>query len=649
MISFFRRFINSRFGVIITLGVLGIIAVAFALGDITNVSGSRNVTGGNVAEVGGTQIPEGELRNRAQQAFSAYRQQQPQLDMAGFVAQGGVAAVLARIVDGMALEKFANQVGMYVGKRAVDGEIASIPAFQGIDGKFSQTTYDQTLQQQRITDRQLRDDIARDTLSRHLLAPTIGASQVPDQVALPYASLLLERRRGTVAFIPSSAIPQAKAPTDAEVQQWYTRQRARYTIPERRTIRYAVVRAADVIATAKPTDADIAQAYKQQSARFAATEKRTLAQVILPDQASANALATKVKGGTAIGDAARASGLEPTTLTGVEKAAFAQAANAAAADAAFGAAQGAVVGPVRTPLGWAVIRVDTIEQVAGKTLDQARAELTEEVAKIKGAQALADLHDRLDTAAADNATFDEIVGDAKLTAQTSPAVTAAGVDPLAATPAAPDPLLAPLAQAAFMAEPGDSPQIIPVAPDGSFAVVAIGQVVPSAPRPLAEIRQRVVADLVADRGFQQARTYAQQVVAAADKGTALPQALQATKLMLPAPQPVNASRAELARAGQQLPAPIQMMFSMAAKRAKLLEAPNREGWFVVQLDNIQSGNAAGNQPLIVSTRRGLGGVSGRELAEQFTTAVRKHVGVERNEAAIAKVRTELSGGAAPAN
>ena len=39
------------------------------------------------------------------------------------------------------------------------------------------------------------------------------------KLALPYASLLLERRQGQIALIPAAAVPAGPAPTDAEVQE----------------------------------------------------------------------------------------------------------------------------------------------------------------------------------------------------------------------------------------------------------------------------------------------------------------------------------------------------------------------------------------------------------------------------------------------
>lgn len=646
MLSFFRRITKSKLGIPITLGILAVIALAFAAGDINNVRNGSN-TAGTAVTVGKTAISEADLRSRVRTAFDNARQQSPGLTMEAFVTQGGFDSVVERAVNELALQQFAQNVGMAASKRAVDGEIASVPAFQGFDGKFSQTNYDNLLKQQGLTDKGIREDIARGMLSRQLIAPTSGASQVPSQLALPYASLLLERRQGTVAYIPVTAIAGGAQPTDADLQTYYTRQRARYLIPERRVVRYAVVKAADVAANAKPTPAEIAQAYNQNRARFAASERRALTQVVLADQAAAAALAAKVKGGSSMADAARTAGLEASSVPAGDKAAIGAATSAAIADAAFGASQGSVLGPLRSPLGWHVVRVDSIQPVAGKSLAEATPELTAELGKVKAQEALAAIHDKLDDAIGGNATFDEVISDGKLAAQTTRPLTATGIDPTAPT-AQQDPMLQRLAQAAFAAEPGDSPQLVQTDADGSFAIVGIGTVVPAAPPPLAQIRDQVARDFVIDRNLRAARALATAAVAKINGGTPLAAALQGTGVKLPPAQTLNATRAELARQGGQLPPPVALMFSMAAKRAKMLEAPNRGGYFIVYLDAIQSGNAAGNPALVKSAQQGLGGVSGRELSEQFAAAVRKAVDVKRNEAVLSRLRAELSGAGVPA-
>ncbi|MDR6147059.1 peptidyl-prolyl cis-trans isomerase D [Sphingomonas sp. SORGH_AS870] len=642
MLSFFRRIINSKAGVVVTFIVLGVIAIAFAAGDVSNISGmAGGLTGSSVAKVGDAKITANDLRTAAQNEVAAYRQEQPTFDMAQFMAAGGFEGVLQREITGLSLEQFGKDQGMVVSRRLIDGQIASIPAFRGPNGQFDPALYQQLLAQRKMTDVQVRTDLERTLFAQQLTVPTIGATQMAMQMALPYASLLLEKRGGEVGFIPTRLVPTGPAPSDGDIQAFYTRNVQRYTLPERRVVRYALVTPAAIAAKATPSEAEIARYYQSNQSRYAAAEKRDVTQVIVADQAGANALAAKAKGGTSLADAARAAGLEASVQKGLDKAAYAALASAPVADAVFAAAKGTVVGPVRGTLGFVVARVDGVTQVPGKTLAQVRPEIVAELTKQKQAAALGEMRNAIEDSLSGNATFEEVVADRKLQAQTTPAVTAQGTAPDA--PAfQPTPEQRAMITAAFTAEEGDAPQLVPVGQDGGFAIVGVGQIQRSAPRPLAQVRAQVLADLNADRARAAARKLANAVLAKVNKGMPMAQALKETGLAVPPVRPIAASRRDLA-AAQNTPAaaPLALLFSMPQNKARTLEAPQNEGWYILRVTKIEAGNATGNDAAIRAARGDIGRLVGREYVSQFARAVRDTLGVKTDPKAIAKVRSEL--------
>ncbi len=641
MLGFFRRIINSRVGVIVSGLVLGIIALAFALGDITGLR-STGITGSSVASVGGEKVSEQELTERSQSELRAAQQNNPGVDMAQFVNAGGVDSVLNRIVNGLALAEYGKQQGMVVSRALVGSELRNIPALQGPTGKFDQAIYEQVLARNRLTDAQVQGDIARETMVQFLVRPQLGASQVPASLALPYASLLLERRAGDVAMIPSTGVGSGAAPTEKELQEWYGRNTARYSVPERRVMRYAIVTPEAVKARATPTDADIAKAYNGDKARWAARQTRTVSLVTVLDQNAANALAAKVRGGASVADAARAAGLEARKLEGQDKGALTQATSTAVADAAFAAATGGVIGPVRGPIGFVVGKVDGVAQVPGKSLAEARGTLVEELTKSKTAEALNGIREALEGAIGDNANFSELVADQKLNAATTPPLTAAGTDP--ANPAyKPDPALAPILSAGFQSEEGDDPQVVQTGPDGSFALVALDRVVRAAPRPFAQVRDQVIVDVADDRARRAARAAATKVLAAVNGGKTLQQALSEAKVVGGEVDQVVAARAQI-NADPRGPNPVlALLFSMKGGTAKMLESPDGKGWLIVKLNQISPGDAAKVPPVVASTRQDLGRFVGAEYAQQFTEAVKAKLKVTRNPEAIAKVKATLNG------
>lgn len=645
MLSFFRRMISHPLGAAIALGFVALLGLAFVLSDRSGLSGTASSVpkGDVVVKVGKKTISVAELQSAVQRDMEGYRQQRPSLTMAEFVAGGGYEATLERLIDSTAFRQYAESQGMVVGKPAIDAMIAAQPGLTGTDGKFSQAKYEQVLRQVGTTDAEVRLQFNDQILVGQLWQSPLKASQVPQQLALPYASLLLEKRSGSVGFIPTQAIAPGAPPSDAELATYYARNVSRYRVPERRVIRYALVNAATVAAQAAPTDAEIAASYTAQSVKYAAADVRTIVQVVVADQAAATALAAKVKSGTPIEQAARAAGLDPVTVTDTQKAAYAAQTSPAIADAAFGGKAGDVAGPLRAPLGFLVLKVAKQHLRPATTLAAATPEIRAALVKQKSGALLTDKRNAFEDALS-KGTFDGIVAQQHLTPVTTPALLPGGQT--IETPAAkPDPAIAPIVAAGFAAHAGDTPQTVPLGQDGSFALVQLARIVPAAPRPLADIRAAVAHDFLLERAERGARQVAATVVAAANKGMPIAAALAATRLKLPPLKPVNAPRAALMANPRGVPAPLALFFAMPANTTKLLEAPDNAGYYIIHLDTITPGDARGNARVIAGTQGDIAGVIGREYVAQFGKAVQQAVGTTRNAAAIARLKAQLLGGA----
>ena len=374
MISLIRSFFQSKLGVGLTLAFLALIALAFAASDITGSSFGGVAGGDRAASVGGESIGTGELSQAVSNAFENARQQDPTLTMQRFVASGAIRGVLDSMIDRSAIYAFGKDVGILASDALIGSELAKIPAFLGPDGNFNEGLYRQVIAQQRLSDAQVRDDIAQGLVAKQVLVPVAFGSVAPRDLARRYAELSRERRKGAIGFVPAEAFAPKGAPADAALTAYYRANAARYTIPERRTIRYATF-GADAATNARgPTDAEIQQAYAANRAEYAPSETRSITRVIVPTEAAAKALATEVQRGKALEAAARAKGLLPGKASVTEQALSGQA-SAAVARNVFAAAQGTIAAPARGPLGWYVVRVDGITQNRGKTLAEARPEL----------------------------------------------------------------------------------------------------------------------------------------------------------------------------------------------------------------------------------------------------------------------------------
>jgi len=629
------------------LGLFALIMLAFIVtgvgvgggGGISNLAGG---TGGGVAKVGSYAISDVEVERRAKVALDAARQENPTLDMASFVAQGGVESVTEQLINGRAVEAFADANGLVASKRLVDGQIASIPAFNGPTGTFDRNTFLNVLAQRKINEAELRQDFAREALTRQLLVPISGATRMPVNLVTPYAALLVERRDGHVAPVPSSAFANGAAPTDAQLAAFYQANLKSYTVPERRVIRYAVFDRTAVAAQAVPTEAEIAADYKSNAASYQGSQLRGLTQAIIADQASANAVLARIKGGQSFAEALKPLGLEPLTVVPTSRADMTKAAGAAIADAAFTGKKGDLAGPVRSSLGFVVFRIDQIVDKPGKTLEQARAEIITRVAAKKSSDLLADKVGKMQDAIDGGSTFDDVAKANGISVSQSPPLTATGSDPDNAAYKLP-PEFSAMVRDAFGAEPDDDAQVATLA-DGKFALWKLDRVVASAPRPLAQIRQGVANDFIADRAKTAAKRVAQGIMDAVNSGKPLDQAVAAAGVKLPPVQVMGGRRLEILRDQGKAPPPLALMFAMQKGRAKLLQAPNNGGWLVVTVDKVEPGNLAEAPGLIGTVQQALSGSARDEYVQQFMTAVKSQVGVKRDASKIVAIKRSLAGG-----
>jgi len=206
--------------------------------------------------------------------------------------------------------------------------------------------------------------------------------------------------------------------------------------------------------------------------------------------------------------------------------------------------------------------------------------------------------------------------------------------------------LAPALKTGFELEPNDPPEIVTLPDNQGYAMVSPGQVDPAAPAPLATVHDQVANDWIASKATDRARAVAVQVEAKVEHGMPLDQAMKESGVPLPPVHPLAARRIQLANAQGQIPAPLKILFSLAQGKSRMFPDPEGRGFLIVKVDKIVPGNIMTQPALIGQMESELQQGISEEYARQFLAAMRKEMGVERNDAAIRaeKARLVSSGG-----
>jgi len=636
------------------LAVGAIVITGFGTGGMGGLPSAGQAGGETLVEVGGEEVDSTELEQLVRRRFQVAQQQNPELDFGRFLAEGAFEGILNETVIGRALWAFGRANGITVTDRMIDRVIANVPEFRNFAGQFDEATYRQTLDAQNLSEAQLRREIANYLMQRQLQLPIGMATRMPESVAVQYASLMLERRRGSIGMIRSDAMTAGYAPSNQEVAAYFQRNRTRYTVPERRVLRYALIGREQVAAAATPSEQEIEAYYRQNSARYAGSETRTLQQVVLPSEAAARRFVQRAGGGANFAAAAQQAGFGATdiALGQQSREQYGNLTNSEAANAVFSAQQGAVVGPLRSELGWHVVRVESINRANARPLDAVRGEIATELTRRKIADALVALVARIEEKIDEGASFEDIVRAERLTMAETPAITGAGQAPGVQWQAPAE--LRPLLRTAFQVDPEDpAPAVETIAPNERYAFLSVARVIPAAVPPLAQIAAQVRADVVRQTGFERARTLAQRLADRINSGVPPARAFAEAGVRLQPPTPLDLRRLDLARS-REVPPVMSMFLSVPQGRARTLEGPNRGGWYVVHVAQRTPGQAScpANLPpaqqqqhegclLIQAARQEFSARAGSEYTEQFARAVQNGLDTRRNEPAIARLRQRL--------
>lgn len=641
MISSIRSLINSKLGALIALLFVGMIAIAFALGDVTGSGSFGGLSGGNVARVGDRNITLGELNDALDNRLRAERQNNPTLDMANFVESGGLDSTLEQLINRYALAEFGTRYGVAVSDRLIGSEIRKLPGAMGLDGKFSAEAFRAFAQQIGVSEQAIRDDITQNLFAQQIIPAAASGPAAPDSMVLPYASLVLEQRSGQVASVPSTAFFPPNPPSEAVLTKYYNDNAAKFTIPEKRAISYAIFDKSIIAARAKPTEADIAAYYKANAAKYAASQTRNISQVIVPTEAAAKSVVAQVTAGKSLADVANGLGLAVTTMNNVAKANLAGTASPAIADAVFAAAKGTVAKPARGKLGWAVVRVDAINQVAAKSLAAARAEIETELTKTRSEEMLTEMTAEIEDAFADGSTITDMAKQNGLKVETSPKLLANGQN--TSNPGyKPIPEMQVILPAAFQLDTNGEAQLVELVPGEKFAMIAVADFDEAAPPPLADVRPIVQQQWALAEGAKGARAAAERIRKAIDAGQPLQAALTAANIQGAQVESIKGTRADLSRQGQQIAPPIAMMFAMKKGTAKILQGGGNRGWYVVYLTDVVKGDARGNAEMLRARKQEISGLLQTEYGAQLIAAAAKDVGVKKNDDGIAELRTRLT-------
>ena len=468
-----------------------------------------------------------EFRERFEQVRQQERAQQGEaFDNKAFESVDNKRKVLESMIDERLMRLAASESGIQVPAAAIRREIQSIPEFH-VDGRFNEQKYVSMLgslnppQTPLSFQQRVRDDLLRNALVGKVALSAFTPRAEADRML----ALWFERRDVSAVRIPRAA--DTAPVSDAEIAARYKSNERDYRAPATVAMEYIEIDRAKV--TPKPvTEADLRARYAAERSKFGEAEQRLVSHILVPvsgsgaaaDKAAqdkAAALATQARGGADFAALARTnSGDAGSKASGGDLGWISQngAMPKAFEDAVFAlAAAGAISAPIKTEAGWHVIQLREVKAGNEQPFEAVRAQLEQEADAGARERAYNDLLSALvDDLMKNPSGFAEAAAKHGLAVQKTGAVAKGAGEGIAAVPAV---------QAEAFSEQriqdGSVSDPIDVGEGRSVILRVVGNT-PEKIRPLAEVREQVIADVRTARASKAAADAAKAMADAVGKG-----------------------------------------------------------------------------------------------------------------------------------
>ena len=279
----------------------------------------------------------------------------------------------------------AERLGLTVSDAEVRHRIVNLPGFQ-VNGQFvGEARYRQALQFQRppMTPAQFEEEVRRDIMFERLEAAVTGWIAVSDdEIAAEHRRRNEKVRVQVVAFRGDDYLDDVDA-TDEEIEALYEENPLSYELPEKRQLRFLLVDESAIFESISPSDEEVQQYYDANISQYTTPGQTRASQILLRvegrDEAEVEAraaeLAAEARAGADFAELAREhSDDEATAEEGGDLGMFGRGRMVAEVEvAAFELDVDAVSDPVRSAIGFHVLKVTEKQEETRQPLEEVRA------------------------------------------------------------------------------------------------------------------------------------------------------------------------------------------------------------------------------------------------------------------------------------
>ncbi|MGI9047238.1 MAG: SurA N-terminal domain-containing protein [Burkholderiales bacterium] len=438
------------------------------------------------------------------------------------------AAVLNSLIRERLLASEAAETGMTVTDAELHSAIAAIPAFQD-NGKFSIKLYENFLRNQNLAAQTFEQSIKQGLLQERLIGAYAETALVPERVAERVARLNEQQREVSQVLVsPDQFLTEIKLEPDA-AKNYYDSHQVEFQIPEQVRVEYLELSLDKLIEQIEVSDEELQAYYREHAAEYEQPEEREASHILISAGADADdktraaakekaqQLAAQAKKDPAkFAELAKKNSQDPGSaekggdLGGFRRGAMVKPFE----DAVFSMKVGEIAGPVESPFGYHIIKLNAIKSSGKSSFDQVRKQIEADMKKQKAGATFAEAAENFSNMVYEQSdSLKPAAEAAKLTIQTSPSISRKGAEaPLLNN----DTLLEALFSEDALAQKRNT-EAIEVAPNTLVSARVIEHK-PASLRPFEDVKTEIAKRLLFEEAGRRARQDAEAKLAQLQKG-----------------------------------------------------------------------------------------------------------------------------------
>jgi peptidyl-prolyl cis-trans isomerase D len=613
---------------VLTIMLFGLLIMSFAIWGIGDMFRSGGQVRG-VAEVGDTQIDQHIYARELSREVARLSQQfGTQLDQNQVRLLGIDRQVLRNLVGRALIETEARDHGLVVTEAQIKARIAEEPAFKDQFGAFDAARFFQFLNSAGLSEQAFVARLGADILSQRLASSVSGAVNAPRPLSRSIFDFEQERRVASYLRLPLVAEETVGEPSEDDLSGFYERNAQTFMAPDYRAVSFIHLRPADVADEIAVAEEDLRAEFDSRRSEFAVPERREIEQIVFSSEADAQTAHERLAAGEDFAAVAEETLEQPPVSLGTTDGSDLLP---VLRDAAFAAQPDGVSTPVKSPLGWHIVRILAVEPGEEPNFEAQRETLRAEIVAREAVDALVTMANALDDELGGGASLDDAAATLGLPVARIAAVDRQGLDrdgeAIADLPAPemflPETFETPMGETGLLRDTGE----------GGFFVLRVDGTEEAQQRPLEEVREQVARLWRQSELTRLTREKGDALVAELEAGKSLEDLAAETGLGIEESQPMTRNENDPART----PSPrfASALFELEDRGVMGLSVG--DGFIVARLDQVIAADASGNSAAFEATEQALAQELKADFFDLFMAALETEHRVQVNQVTLDEV------------